>query len=86
MGTDAFRSHGDLLAAGLGPEPFVRRALGLLEADLRALALRALADWEAAGVASPPEPVLAIAALQRPAVGPWHGGLAPRRCTRMRRA
>ena len=61
-----------LLEADPGPEPFVRRALGLLEASFRELALVALADWQRTRVASS-ELFQATASLQRPSWGSWNG-------------
>ncbi len=62
-------------------ESFVRRALGLLEASFRDLALIALADWERTGLVSR-ELYLPITALQRPAWGSWNGLLAALRKAR----
>ena len=61
-----------LLEADPGPEPFVRRALGCLEASFRELALVALADWQRTRVASS-ELFQATASLQRPSWGSWNG-------------
>lgn len=55
------------------PETSVRRALARLEADLRELALIALADWERVGIAAPAELFPAIAALERPGFGSFNG-------------
>lgn len=77
------RTFEALLAETLGDEALVRRALGLFEADLRELALVALGDWQAAGIASP-EMFEPVAALSRPSWGSWNGLLAGLR--RARRA
>ncbi len=71
----------DLLGASLEPEAFVRRALGLLEADFRVLALRALADWQRLGIVSS-ELFSAVASLQRPSWGSWNGLLTALRNAR----
>ncbi len=70
-----------LLEETLEPEPFVRRALGLLEADFRTMALLALADWDRAGRPAP-ELARAIAGLTRPSWGAWNGLLAALRAAR----
>jgi WD40 repeat protein/serine/threonine protein kinase len=57
---------------GLPPDEYVRQALAILEADLRELALLALANWAELDLAAP-ELFRAIAALQRPAWGTWNG-------------
>ena len=44
---------------------------GVLEAELRDLALLALADWEKSGIVEP-DLFPAIAALQRPSWGTWN--------------
>jgi WD40 repeat protein/serine/threonine protein kinase len=56
-------------------QPFVQRTLALLEGQFRALALRALADWERLDLPAP-ELFRAVAALQRPAWGHWNGLLS----------
>lgn len=56
----------------LSAESFVRQGLRSLEADLRELALLALADWEQLGLVSP-ELFRAVASLQRPSWGHWNG-------------
>jgi WD40 repeat protein/serine/threonine protein kinase len=66
---------------GLAPDAYVRQALALLEADLRELALLALASWAELGVAAP-ELYRAVAALQRPAWGTWNGLLGALRDAR----
>ena len=61
-----------LLAAQTGAEAFVRRALELLTADVRELALLALTEWQQAGIATP-ELLPSLAALQNPTWGTWNG-------------
>jgi WD40 repeat protein/serine/threonine protein kinase/tetratricopeptide (TPR) repeat protein len=78
MATDPYT---DLLAAGLEPEPFVRRGLRLLESDFRETALLALADWQRTDLVAP-ELFPAVAALQRPSWGMWNGLLAALRNAR----
>jgi WD40 repeat protein/serine/threonine protein kinase len=68
-------------AAALDPEPSVRRALAALEADLRELALRALAAWERLEIPAP-DLFPALAALQRPSWGSWNGLLQALRAAR----
>ncbi len=70
-----------LLDADLDAEPFTRRALALAEAELRELALVALADWAGTEVASR-ELFRAIASLQRPSWGSWNGLLGALRKAR----
>jgi hypothetical protein len=63
-----------LLDATLDDETFVTQTFRLMEADLRALALSALADWDAAGLhAAAPVLFQAVGTLQRPAWGAWNG-------------
>ncbi|MCC7509154.1 MAG: protein kinase [Planctomycetes bacterium] len=59
-------------ATELGAERFVRRALALLEADFRGLALHALALWETSGTVSPAL-FEALGNLQRPSFGSFKG-------------
>ena len=54
------------------PAGFVRLELSRLEADLRELALLALADWERLEIVSP-DLFRAVASIQRPAWGHWNG-------------
>jgi WD40 repeat protein/serine/threonine protein kinase len=68
-------------AAVADPAAFVRSALAKLEADLRELALLALADWDATGLIVP-DLFRAVAALQRPSWGHWNGLLAALRSAR----
>ncbi len=58
----------------LAPEPFVRRALALLEADFRETVLALLAAWERTGIVSA-ELFLPLGGLQRPSWGHWNGVL-----------
>ena len=71
----------DLLESRADAERFVPRALALLEADFRELALAALSDWERLGIVSP-DLFLAIAGLQRPSWGSWNGLLGALRNAR----
>jgi WD40 repeat protein/serine/threonine protein kinase len=73
--------HAEVLAAALAPEPFVRRALSVWLADLRELALLALADWERTEIVSA-ELFTAVAGLQRPSFGSWNGLLGALRNAR----
>ncbi len=65
-------TYGELLAAELSSRDFVTRALGLLEADFRAFALRALARWLQLGWAAE-ELFPCVGALGRPSWGSWNG-------------
>jgi WD40 repeat protein len=60
-----------LADAGTSPQAYVTRALGLLEAELRALALLALSDWDATGLVEP-SLFAALGALQKPSWGTWN--------------
>jgi hypothetical protein len=66
-------------------EPFVRRALAAMEADLRALALVALAEWEKTALVAP-ELFQPVAALQRPSWGTWNGLLIALKSARRKRS
>ncbi len=74
-------SFRNLLDDALAPEPFLRRGLALLEAQLRELALLALADWERVELVQP-ELFTAVAGLQRPSWGSWNGVLTALRSAR----
>src|SRR4051812_12489178 len=67
--------YADLLALALSPEKLLRQALRQLEADLRELALLALADWDRLGIVAP-ELFRPVAQLQRPSWGHWNGLLS----------
>jgi hypothetical protein len=66
---------------GLAPEPFVRAALGALEAGFREFALLALDDWARLDIVSA-ELFAAVASLQRPSWGMWNGLLSALRNAR----
>ena len=70
-----------LLESNLAAETFVRRSLGLLESDLRRMALSALAQWAELELVAP-ELFPVVAGLQRPAWGTWNGLLAALRSAR----
>jgi eukaryotic-like serine/threonine-protein kinase len=71
----AFASSSRLMSFASDAQPFVQRALALLEARFRTLALRGLADWERLDRPAP-ELFRVVAALQRPAWGHWNGLLS----------
>ncbi len=61
-----------LMSDPLEAAPFCRRAIALLQAQVRRSAFTALADWLAHGAAAP-EPGAAIAALEQPDIGGCNG-------------
>ena len=61
-----------LLNSELADEPFVNRALTLMEAELRRSALLALSDWSQTEQVAP-ELFESITGLQRPSWGSWNG-------------
>lgn len=65
------KKYADLLASGLEPERFVRELLRLLEADLRVMALTALADWARLEIVLP-RAGKAESTIQRSATKAWN--------------
>src|SRR5438270_577543 len=65
-------SFAELLAPAAAADALVHSGLAHLEADLRQIALLALADWERQELPRP-ELFRAVAALQRPSWGHWNG-------------
>ena len=65
-------TYAGLLTETVPSEAFVRRALRLLEADLRELALVALGSWQSLGLTAP-ELFRELAGLSRPSWGRWNG-------------
>jgi serine/threonine protein kinase len=74
MSADTTERYQQLLDTPADDETFVRQTFRLMEADLRTLALSALADWANADLSATADILFqAVGTLQRPAWGSWNG-------------